>query len=79
MLSVLGAVAQFERDKIKERQMEGIALAKGRGVYKGRQRSLSPDKIEEVRRRAQAGEKKQKLAREYHISRETVYQYLRRS
>lgn len=79
MLSVLGAVAQFERDKIKERQMEGIALAKRRGVYRGRRRSLSPDKAEELRRRVEAGEKKQRLAKEYSISRETLYQYLRRS
>jgi DNA invertase Pin-like site-specific DNA recombinase len=79
MLSVLGAVAQFERDKIKERQMEGIVLAKRRGVYKGRKRSLSPDKIEELRQRSSAGEKKLHLAREYNISRETLYQYLRHS
>ncbi|SRR6266487_27723 len=79
MLSVLGAVAQFERDKIKERQMEGIVLARKRGVYKGRRKSLSPDTIEEVRWRAGTGEKKQHLAREYRISRETLYQYLRLS
>src|SRR5512135_2313584 len=40
MLSVLGAVAQFERDLIKERQREGIALAKQRGAYRGRGKSL---------------------------------------
>ena len=37
MLSILGAVAQFERNLIKERQREGIALAKVRGAYRGRQ------------------------------------------
>ena len=37
MLSLLGAIAQFERDLILERQREGIALAKLRGAYKGRQ------------------------------------------
>src|SRR5690348_12104409 len=56
MLSVLGGVAQFERDLIRERQQEGIALAKKRGVYKGRKKSLSPEKIEELRQRAAAGE-----------------------
>ncbi len=79
MLSVLGAVAQFERDLIRERQQEGIALAKKRGVYKGRKKSLAPEKIEELRRRVAAGEKKQSLAREFSISRETVYQYLKQS
>lgn len=77
MLSVLGAVAQFERDLIKERQREGIALAKQRGVYRGRQRSLPPERAAELRQRIAAGEKKAALAREFGISRETLYQYLR--
>ena len=77
MLSVLGSVAQFERDLIKERQREGIALAKHRGAYKGRSRSLSEEKTLELRKRAATGEKKANLAREYGISRETLYQYLR--
>lgn len=77
MLTVLGAVAQFERDLIKERQREGIALAKQRGVYRGRQRKLSAERVSELRIRANAGEKKARLAREFGISRETLYQYLR--
>src|SRR5689334_19254651 len=77
MLSVLGAVAQFERDLIKERQREGIALAKQRGAYRGRSKALSDDKAAEARRRVAAGEKKAALARELGISRETLYQYLR--
>ncbi len=77
LLSVLGAVAQFERDLIRERQREGITLAKQRGVYRGRAKSLSEERAEELRRRAAAGEKKAQLAREFGISRETLYQYLR--
>lgn len=77
MLSVMGAFAEFERALIKERQREGIALAKQRGVYRGRKRSLSDKEITEVRRRIDAGEKKAKVAREYGISRETLYQYLK--
>jgi DNA invertase Pin-like site-specific DNA recombinase len=77
MLSVLGAVAQFERDLIKERQREGIALAKQRGAYRGRKKALSGEKLADLRRRADAGEKKARLAREFGISRETLYQYLR--
>lgn len=76
MLSLLGAVAQFERDLIRERQREGIALAKERGVYLGRRKALAPERVAELRRRA-AGEKKAALAREFGISRETLYQYLR--
>jgi len=77
MLSVMGAFAEFERSLIKERQREGIALAKQRGVYRGRKKSLSDQVIIELRQRASAGEKKTALAREFGISRETLYQYLR--
>lgn len=79
MLTVLGAVGQFERELIRERQREGIALAKQRGVYRGRKRALSPERIAELRARAAGGEKKARLAREFGISRETLYQYLRKS
>jgi DNA invertase Pin-like site-specific DNA recombinase len=77
MLSVMGAFAEFERALLRERQREGIALAKQRGAYRGRKRSLTPERIAELRNRVQAGEKKNGLAREFGISRETLYQYLR--
>jgi DNA invertase Pin-like site-specific DNA recombinase len=77
MLSVMGAFAEFERALIRERQREGIALAKQRGAYRGRKKALSLERVDELRRRAHAGEQKAKLAREYGISRETLYQYLR--
>jgi DNA invertase Pin-like site-specific DNA recombinase len=79
MLSVMGAFAEFERALIRERQREGIALAQQRGAYRGRKRSLSEAQIQEVRRRAQVGEVKAQLAREYGISRDTLYEYLRRA
>lgn len=77
LLSVMGAFAEFERSLIKERQREGIALAKNKGVYKGRKPSLSDERAEEMRQRVADGEPKAALAREYRISRETLYQYLR--
>jgi DNA invertase Pin-like site-specific DNA recombinase len=76
MLSVMGAFAEFERALIRERQREGIALARQRGAYRGRRRALSDDQVAEVRRRIEAGESKAKIAREFGVSRETVYQYL---
>jgi DNA invertase Pin-like site-specific DNA recombinase len=79
MLSVMGAFAEFERSLIQERQREGIALAKARGVYKGRRRALDDDKVIELVARATAGIPKAQLAKEYGLSRETVYQYLRRA
>lgn len=77
MLSVMGAFAEFERALIRERQREGIALAKQRGAYRGRKKALSPERIAELQQRIKAGEQKAKLAREFGISRETLYQYLR--
>jgi DNA invertase Pin-like site-specific DNA recombinase len=40
LLSVMGAFAEFERSLLRERQTEGIAAAKTRGVYKGRRPAL---------------------------------------
>lgn len=77
LLSVMGAFAEFERALIRERQREGIALAKQRGAYRGRKKALSTEQIAELQNRASAGEQKAKLAREYGISRETLYQYLK--
>ena len=77
MLSMMGAFAEFERSLLLERQREGIALAKARGVYKGRKPSLTQEQAAQLRDRAKAGEKKAVLAREFNISRETLYQYLR--
>lgn len=77
MLSVMGAFAEFERALIRERQREGIVLAKQRGAYRGRKKALAPERVAELRRRAATGEKKAQLAREFGISRETLYQYLK--
>ena len=77
MLSMMGAFSEFERSIIKQRQHEGITLAKKRGAYKGRKPSLNQAQADQLRTRAQAGEKKAQLAREFGISRETLYAYLR--
>ena len=77
MLSVMGAVHEFERALIKERQLEGIALAKKRGVFKGRKKSLSEAEVSELRERIADGMSKARAAREFGISRETLYKYLK--
>jgi DNA invertase Pin-like site-specific DNA recombinase len=77
LLSVMGAFAEFERALILERQREGIAAAKTRGVYTGRKPALTPEQAQQLRERAAAGEPKTTLATEFGISRETVYSYLR--
>jgi DNA invertase Pin-like site-specific DNA recombinase len=73
LLSLLGAVAEFERSMIRERQREGIELAKKRGVYRGRKPSLTAAQVAEIRKRVASGEKKSALATEYRISRQTLY------
>lgn len=77
LLSVMGAFSEFERALIRERQREGIALAKQRGAYRGRKKALSSEQAAELRRRASAGEQKASLARAFGVSRETLYQYLK--
>ena len=77
LLSMMGAFAEFERALIRERQREGIAAAKQRGVYTGRKKALSPAAIADLKARVAAGASKTEVAREAGISRETLYQYLR--
>ena len=65
LLSMLGAVAEFERALILERQREGIRLAKGEGKYRGRKRTMTDARAAEIRARAAAGDvSKTALARE---------------
>jgi DNA invertase Pin-like site-specific DNA recombinase len=76
-LSMMGAFAEFERALIRERQQEGIELAKQRGAYKGRKKALAPDQAEQVRQRVAAGDKVTHVARDLGITRQTVYQYIK--
>lgn len=77
LLSIMGAFAEFERSLIRERQLEGIAIAKSAGKYHGRKRSVSDIQIATIRKRVADGEQKAAIARDMGISRETLYQYLR--
>jgi DNA invertase Pin-like site-specific DNA recombinase len=78
MLSMLGAVAEYERTLIRERQREGIAKAKQRGVYKGRKRKLTdPAQIQQIVAEATAfGANKTHVAQRHGLSRQTLYKYL---
>lgn len=77
MMTMLTAFAQFERSLIRERQREGIAIAKAKGKYKGRKPALSADQVLTMKERVESGVAKAKVAREFKISRETLYQYLK--
>ena len=48
LFQIMGSVAEFERSMIKERQREGIAIAKAKGVYKGRTKAVSNDEIQKA-------------------------------
>jgi DNA invertase Pin-like site-specific DNA recombinase len=76
MLGLLGSVAEFERAIIRERQAEGIARAKARGVYKGRPKALSDEQLVQAREWVSAGVPKAKVARRLGIGRTTLYNYL---
>ena len=76
-LQIIGAVAEFERALIRERQREGIALAKQRGKYKGSKKRLTEDEITLLATRALKNKENiMGLAREFGISRQTAYRYL---
>lgn len=73
LLNVLGAVAEFERQLIRERQAEGIALAKARGVYQGSKPKLNTEQIDQARELIATGVAKAKVARKLGVSRQTLY------
>lgn len=76
MLGLLGSVAEFERAIIRERQAEGIAKAKVRGVYKGRAKVLNEEQIMQAREWVSEGVPKTEVARRFGIGRTTLYKYL---
>lgn len=75
LLSIMGAFAEFERAILRERQAEGIAQAKARGVYRGRKPALTQSQAAQLSARADSGESVAALAREFGISQQTAYTY----
>ncbi|KVR67020.1 transposase [Burkholderia vietnamiensis] len=78
MMTMLAGFAQFERSMIRERQREGIAIAKSKGVYKGGKPKLAPEQVQALIERVARGDKKAVVARDFGISRETLYQLIRK-
>jgi DNA invertase Pin-like site-specific DNA recombinase len=79
LLGILGSVAQFEKSIIKERQAEGIAKAKEKGVYAkhGRKAEITPAMIAELKSRVAAGEPKARIAKSAGISRDSLYRLIK--
>jgi len=79
LLNIMGAMAEFERSLIRERQREGIELAKRKGLYGGRKKVLSDEQWALLKEKIAKGGKVAELARELKISRETIYKKFRQS
>lgn len=78
LLMVMGAIAEFELSMIRERQSEGIRIAKLAGKYKGRKRKLYSDGVEKINELLNTTRKsKSNIAKEMGISRSTLYKYLK--
>ena len=76
MLSIMGAVSEFERNLINERIREGVAIAKKLGKYKGRKKSLNDEQVAELRQLVADRYKKTEIAKKFGIGRNTLYRYI---
>ena len=74
-LDMLGVFAELETNLRKERQMEGIAKAKAKGVYKGGKKKIN---VEEIIRLKAEGYGATKIAKELNIHRDSVYRLLKK-
>jgi len=72
MLTVLGGLAEFERELIRARTGEGRARAVARGVKLGRKPKLTPHQVKEVLRRKENGEAVREIARSYNVHNSTI-------
>ena len=75
MLNMLGSFAQFERDMIRERQREGIAIAKAKGKYKGRKKAVTEQQVLEIKELVLQGKSKQSIAKQYGLSNRSIFRY----
>ena len=76
LLGILSSLAEWERSVIKSRQMEGVRIAQQNNVYRercGRKPKLTDEQIKEVKKKVSAGEARAAVAKEYGVSRQTVY------
>jgi DNA invertase Pin-like site-specific DNA recombinase len=77
LLMIIGAVAEFEHAIMRERQLEGIALAKKAGKYKGAKKKLDIEKVTKLKELLLTRKTKTVIAKELGISRYTLYNYMR--
>jgi DNA invertase Pin-like site-specific DNA recombinase len=76
MISVIGSIAQFENDLRKERQTDGILMAKSRGVHFGRNNKLTNEQIQEMKQKREKGVLIKDLMFSYGLSKSSVYRLM---
>lgn len=77
LFHILGSFAEFERALIRERQKEGLAIARKAGKHMGRPRRLADDDVELLRRERERGVPVARIAKNFGLPRSTVYTYLK--
>lgn len=77
MMTMLAAVSSLERALINDRVREGVALAKMKGKYKGGKNKLTDEQVAELNALHKQGMPIAKIARQFNITRPTVYSYLK--
>lgn len=77
LLMLLGSIAEFEHSLIRERQLEGIAIAKSKGKYKGRKRKIDIEKTDWIKSQLLTRKPKNRIAKELGVSRMTLHRYVK--
>jgi DNA invertase Pin-like site-specific DNA recombinase len=76
LFTMLGAIATFENDLRKDRQMQGIALAKRKGIKFGRKPSLTDQQVASLKAKRTQGVKIVELMEEFNVSKASIYRAL---
>ena len=76
-LTIMGAVSQFERAIIRERILEGVAIAKAKGKFKGRAPAFKPEQYPGLKEKLDLKIPYKKIASMYGVSQEVIYKYAR--
>jgi DNA invertase Pin-like site-specific DNA recombinase len=77
LFTMLGAIAEFENDIRKDRQVQGVELARKKGIQFGRKKALSTSKIDDLKAKRLSGVMIKDLMKEFKLSKATIYRYLK--
>ena len=72
-MGILALIAEFENDIRRERQMDGIAKAKERGVHFGRKLELTPERVVEIKAMRESGVTVPEIIRQTNLSKASIY------